>query len=232
MTDEEIKQSGIALDFIKKNKKLLIEKFASKNIYTSDPNPISLFMAGSPGAGKTEISKRLIEKFSNIPIRIDADEIREVIPGYEGANSYIFQTAANKGVNILYDYVLSNDFNVILDGTFAYGGAIENIQRSLNHNRDVEIYYIYQEPEIAWEYTKKREKIEHRRVSRNVFITSFFKARENVTMIKDSFGTKIELNLIVKNFMTGLEEINLNINSVDDYVPLKYNTVDLDKLLK
>ena len=209
MTEEEIKQSEEALYFIKKNRHLLLDKFADKNIYIPDARPVSLFMAGSPGAGKTEISRRLIEKFSNKPVRIDADEIREMAPGYNGANAYIFQAAASKGVNMLYDYVLDRNLNVILDGTFAYGGSLENIQRSLDHNRDVEIYYIYQEPQIAWEYTKKREEIEHRHVSKEVFITSFFKARENVIMIKDGLGDKVELNIIVKNFEAGSEEILL-----------------------
>ncbi len=166
MTDEEKKQSESAVDFVKKNSGVLIDKFAHKNLYTSDSRPVSLFMAGSPGAGKTEFSKRLIEKFHSKPVRIDADEIREVMPGYNGSNSYIFQTAASKGVNILYDHVLRKNFNVIMDGTFAYGNVNENIQRSLDRGREVEIYYIYQDPKIAWEYTKKREKIEHRFVSR------------------------------------------------------------------
>lgn len=231
MTKEEVKQSEAALDFIKKNRHLLLDKFADKDVYIPDKKPVSLFMAGSPGAGKTEFSKRLIEKFTNKPVRIDADDIREIVPGYTGLNAFIFQAAASKGINIIYDHVLHNNLNVILDGTFAYKNVEENIQRPLNHGRDVEIYYIYQEPEIAWEYTKKREEIEHRRVSKDVFITSFFKARENVTMIKGNFGSKIELNLIIKNFKAGTEEINLDINAIDDYAPLKYNTAELDKLL-
>ena len=55
------KQSLAANEFIKKNKKLLFEKFACDKIYKPRENPILLFMAGSPGAGKTEYSKALIE---------------------------------------------------------------------------------------------------------------------------------------------------------------------------
>lgn len=90
MTEEEKYQSEQAKLFIKQHADLLIETFANPKIYLEDAHPVSLFMAGSPGAGKTEISKRLIEKFSNKPVRIDADEIRELIPGYTGANSYLF----------------------------------------------------------------------------------------------------------------------------------------------
>ena len=54
------KNSENAKKFIKKNKDLLFEKFAGGKIYQPNENPISLFMAGSPGAGKTEYSKRFI----------------------------------------------------------------------------------------------------------------------------------------------------------------------------
>ena len=83
--------------------------------------------------GGTCFSKRLISHFKQKPIRIDADEIRAMCEGYTGCNAHIFQKAATKGVNILYDYALKNNLNVILDGTFAYGSSLENIERSLNH---------------------------------------------------------------------------------------------------
>jgi hypothetical protein len=44
------KDSEGAKEFIKKNKRLLFEKFASGKIYQPNENPISLLMAGSPGA--------------------------------------------------------------------------------------------------------------------------------------------------------------------------------------
>lgn len=121
MNDEEL--SIEAKKFIRKNKQLLIQKFANEEIYKVDIYPVTVFMAGAPGVGKTEISKRLIETFQTKPIRIDADEIREICPGYNGANSHIFQSASTTGVHILYDYVLARKLNVILDATFAYGNA-------------------------------------------------------------------------------------------------------------
>ena len=60
-----LKDSEDAKEFIKKNKSLLFEKFASDKIYKPNDKPISLFMAGSPGAGKTEYSKRFIKKFDS-----------------------------------------------------------------------------------------------------------------------------------------------------------------------
>jgi len=52
-----------AVEHIKANKKELIERFASLSIFPIENIPVSVFMAGSPGAGKTEFSKNLIKSF-------------------------------------------------------------------------------------------------------------------------------------------------------------------------
>lgn len=174
---ESDKQSTEANEFIKKNKNKLFEKFASEKTYKPRTRSISLFMAGSPGAGKTEYSKALVEtarKSASPIVRIDADEIREIIPQYNGHNSDVVQRAASTGVHKLYDYCLKQKLDAMIDGTFAkFEIAHRNIKRSLDRDRLVGIYYIYQDPLIAWEFTKKREKLEGRRVPRKVFIDAF-----------------------------------------------------------
>jgi predicted ABC-type ATPase len=188
-------------------------------------------MAGSPGAGKTEVSKRLVAKFTQKPIRIDADEIRALCPGYSGPNAHLFQRAASKGVHLLYDYALDRGLNVILDGTFAYADAQKNIERSLEHGRKVEIYFVYQNPVQAWDFTKKREEIECRRVSKEVFVDSFFKSRENVNAAKQTFGNRIELNLLIKDLLKSFEQLELNIGTVDNYLKRVYTREELQNLL-
>lgn len=229
--EEELKQADKAFQWIKTQRKRLIEKFANSSEYVLDTQPISFFMAGSPGAGKTEISKRLVSHFEQKPIRIDADEIRGICEGYTGENAHIFQKAAVKGVHILYEYALKKNINVILDGTFAYKGALDNIERSLDHGRKVDIYFVYQDPMQAWEFTKKREAIEHRKVSKEIFIDSFFKAQENVNKAKEHFGSAIELNLIIKDFEKGFEQLEINISNIDHFIKKVYNKDELNKLL-
>lgn len=231
MTDEESKQSNEAFRWIKAHHLDLIKKFGYITEYTSDTQPTSLFMAGSPGAGKTEISKRLAVRFKQKPVRIDADEIRIICPGYTGQNAHIFQKAASKGVHILYEYVLKKKINVILDGTFAYNGALENIKRSLEHKRKVEVFFVYQDPLQAWEFTKKREAIEQRKVSKELFIDSFFKARENVNNAKKHFGSLVELTLIIKDFEKDLEQFEINVQNIDYFIKKVYTKDELDKLL-
>ncbi len=71
-----------AIQYIKKSKKKLLEDFASDKICPPSDNPASFFMAGAPGAGKTETAISLIEDLKVSAIRIDPDEIKGWIPGY------------------------------------------------------------------------------------------------------------------------------------------------------
>ncbi|MFA5000926.1 MAG: zeta toxin family protein [Candidatus Paceibacterota bacterium] len=49
-----------AIEFAKRNKNKVAKDFTDLNKYQPDEAPIAVFMAGSPGAGKTEFSKNLI----------------------------------------------------------------------------------------------------------------------------------------------------------------------------
>lgn len=221
-----------AKQFIKANKKLLIEKFASADIYKSADIPISIFMAGSPGAGKTEYSKRLIEEFVGSVARIDADEIRGILPQYNGANSDMVQGAASIGVDILYSHVLKKKYNLLLDGTFAKFDIISrNIERSLKRGRNVVVCYVYQDPLIAWEFTKKREKLEGRMVPKKAFIEAFINSKKNVIKIKSLHGDKVRVVLIIKNYSNDVGESYFDVR-LDDYLKKVYSDDDLENTLQ
>lgn len=231
-TQNDQQQIDAAYQYLKEHKHELIERFADPKIYKPDSEPVTLFMAGSPGAGKTESSKRLIELFTgNPPARIDADDIRSIFPNYTGFNSHIFQRACTLGVNLLFNHVMHNNINAILDGTFAYERAMENIERSLNHKREVIIYYLFQDPKVAWDFTQIREAKEGRRVSKEVFINAFLRARENVSQAKAHYGDKIMLNLIIKDFTKNFEQAYPNVGRLDKYLPTVYTKEKLEKLL-
>jgi predicted ABC-type ATPase len=233
-SDSDKKLEKEAHDFITHNQCELIKRFANPEIFKSVEKPVSLFMAGSPGAGKTEVSRSLVKRFDIGPIRIDADEIRAICPGYSGDKAHIFQKAATKGVNLLFDYALKNNIHAIIDGTFAYGDAPKNIERSLKHKRIVELWFIYQDPLKAWEFTKVREAVECRHVDKEVFIRSFLKAKDNTVAVKGAFGGTIELNLIVKNIDNTDGELHLNIQAeeLDRYIGKAYTEDELKTLLQ
>ncbi len=228
--NEKIKKD--AFEFIKNNKQELINYYTS--VCLTVDKPVTLFMAGSPGAGKTEVSKILSKKFLTKVMRIDADEIRTWCPGYKGNNAHLFQKSATKGVHILFDYALSKKkCHVILDGTFAYADALENIQRSLNKNRKVELWFVYQEPKKAWEFTVAREAEETRHVDKEIFIDSFFTSRENTKEAKKKFGKQLVLNLLIKNLDNTNGELYLNINAdeLDYRIKSTYTKEELRKIL-
>lgn len=232
--NEKNKIAEDAKAFIKKEKHALINKFANLEKFPPSEKPFSFFMAGSPGAGKTEFSKRLIEIMAptNI-VRIDADEIKEFIPQYTGKNSDIVQGAASIAVDKLNYYTLKHKQNSIMDGTFAnYPVARRNIINCLNKNRSISVFYLYQDPLIAWDFTKKREKLEGRYMPKEAFVDAFFKAKENVKLIKEEFDEKVELNLVIKNNKNKDEEIKSNISSnIDDFVIVAYNKKSLSEML-
>lgn len=229
--DDEIIQAETAFQWIKYNHLKVIERFVDRKELIADNEPVTIFMAGSPGAGKTEVSKRLVSRFTKKPVRIDADEIRSICPGYIGSNAHIFQKAATKGVNILYDYVLKHNINTILDGTFAYADSLKNIERSLNHKRQVEVFFVYQDPLQAWDFTKKREAIEHRMVSAEVFIDAFIKSQEHVHEAKQHFGDRIEVNLLIKDFERDLEQLELNVQTIGQFIQMRYTRDELINLI-
>ncbi|OHB19540.1 MAG: hypothetical protein A2666_00195 [Parcubacteria group bacterium RIFCSPHIGHO2_01_FULL_47_10b] len=122
-----------SIRFIKENKAGLIRRFASIEEYPPARRPVSVFMAGCPGAGKTEVSKNLIRVIKEKVIRIDADDIRKFLPQYNGKNTDDVQKASFIGVDKLLDHTLRNRQNFILDGTFSlkYQKAKSNIERAI-----------------------------------------------------------------------------------------------------
>lgn len=233
LSDQAIVQNSKL--WIKRNSKFLIEKFCNIEKFPPVENPFTIFMAGSPGAGKTEFSKSFIsvqeEENPKLKIvRIDADEIRNEIPLYDGKNSYLFQGAASLGVEKIFDYVKHNRQNCVVDGTLAsYEVAKKNIENSISKNRKVSIFYLYQDPFVAWNFTLIREKQEGRNIPKQAFVDTLFSAKDNVQRLKKEYGKSLLLNVVVRNFENKIEKLHLNVDSIDSYVKLGYNSDSLKK---
>ena len=148
LSEEEKIIQEEAIKYIKENKEQLIENFILKKRPLRNTG-LSLFMVGSPCAGKTEFSHRYMpngidkndkkmisflrskgldpEGHDSLFVRIDVDEIRDFLPQYKKTkieigvkgNSHIVQKAANKGLNYLRDYCFENNISFLLDGTFS-----------------------------------------------------------------------------------------------------------------
>lgn len=238
MIDEEIRAE--AIEFAKRNKIHIAKELTDSAKYAPDVVPISVFMAGSPGAGKTEFSKSLIKILEGDDerrvIRIDGDEIRPLIPGYTGANSYLFQGAISLIVEKMHDLVLQQNQSFMLDSTFAqYEKAVDNIRRSLEKSRPIFIFYIYQKPEVAWRFTQAREVAEGRNIPKNAFIEKFLGAHETVSKIFKEFGDRITIFFVKKDFEKNLVEnifkITMGESQIDRYIGEEYTKEKLEKYL-
>jgi len=231
--EEEIKKR--AEDFARKNKIKIAKEKTNPEIFPPEEFPVSVFMAGSPGAGKTESSKKLIEELTedgHLALRIDIDELRPVFEDYKGDNSHLFIGSASIIADKIHDLALKNKQSFIFDGTLSnLGRARENIKRSLDKNRVIQIVYVYQEPKQAWKFVKDRETKEGRKIPKDAFIEQYFRARENTNTLKREFGGKIEVYLTIKN-MDGTDlSYHQNIDSIDSYIPEKYNRADLKNII-
>lgn len=218
MNDDHIRKD--AIEFARANKTEIAKKIANLDKFPSETNPVSVFMAGSPGAGKTEASQALLEtseaflkryaeeaakKFPTVGgrfncIRIDADDLRNEFSAYSGANSDSFQGAVSILVDCIHDLVLKQSQSFILDGTLANRTKAEqNILRSLKRKRFVQIYYVYQAPQQAWKFVQERERIEGRHIPQESFIDQYFQARETANCLKRKFEHKVRLDILLKN---------------------------------
>lgn len=133
MNSDEIKNT--ALEFAKANRKAIARQITDQNIYQPDDIPVSVFMAGSPGAGKTEFSKNFLNTLekgiTHKILRVDSDELRILLPGYTGNNSYLFQGAVSVIVEKIHDLALEHKQSFVLDGTLSkYDKAVANIQEN------------------------------------------------------------------------------------------------------
>lgn len=231
---EETKLKDAAKQWVKANRRQLIARFCDLATYPKTDYPVTIFMAGTPGAGKTEFSISLLEEFDSSFVRIDADEIREMMRdiGYNGANAELFQDAANKAVNILFDYAnKKGGQNVLLDGTFAYGNWRENVERSIAHGRQVEIYYLYQDPVIAWHYVKKREQEHGRAVPLAAFIKSYELSVINVQQAIKDFGKYLTVYFARNNYIKRIESITMDVDNIEKLLPKRYTKEELNGLL-
>lgn len=235
-TDVKIK----AEEFANANKKRLAKELTDTSKYSPDEIPISVFMAGSPGAGKTEYSKNLIHILERNKkhkvIRIDPDELRQLIPGYIGTNSYLFQGAVSIIAEKIHDRALKQQQTFLFDGTLSkYEKAVHNIRRSLEKRRPVFVFYIYQAPEVAWKFTAAREAVEGRNIPKSAFIQQFLESRLTIERIRKDFDERVTIFLLKKNFETHVVEDIVELlpggSPIEQYLGLGYSKDDLENIL-
>lgn len=232
--DEDTEQK--AIEFARAHKKEIARELTDPKRFPPDTIPVSVFMAGSPGAGKTESSQRLIERLSgdgHAVLRIDTDDLRERFEDYTGKNSSLFQAATSIIADKMQDMAIDQRQSYVFDGTLSnLGRTRENIRRCLGHRRIVQILYVYQDPLQAWKFVVARELRDGRIVPRESFITQYFTARDNVNALKRELGSTIRVDLIVKNIDGSDFAYRENVDQIDSHIPERYTEETLRDALK
>lgn len=233
LTEQETKVEADAVAYAKANKKAIAKRLTDPEVFLPEDDPVSVFMAGSPGAGKTEASIELLASIDGSPvIRIDPDELREQFPEYTGTNAFLFQKAVSILVEKIHDLALEQGQSFLLDGTLSnFEKARDNIARSLKRNRLVQILYVYQEPMQAWAFVLARENAEGRRIRPEHFLEQYFSARDVVNRLKLEFGKQVRVDLLMKNNDNTQRFYKAGVDQIDNHIPEKFDRRDIARLL-
>lgn len=234
---EDLLQMEAAVLFAKANKKRIAREFTNPAIYLPDRSPVSVFMSGCAGAGKTEAASELISELDANSgfrtMRIDPDDLRGHFDGYIGTNSWMFQRPASILVDKIHDMALEQSQSFVLDSTLCnFDKADLNIARSLKKDRKCVIMFVYQKPELAWRFVQARERKEGRRVPPEVFVEQFFAAKDVVNALKAKYRNRLQVNLLIKNTDASLQITEEDIDSIHGDLHVGYDRQGLLKHLK
>lgn len=87
------------------------------------------------------------------------------------------------------------------------------------------LVYIYQEPKIAWEYTRAREKIEYRAIDFEGFLDAYYRTLSNLQKFDTITSNKVSMDLVIKDEQNKIRQIyeNFSMKDIDQYVKIEYN---------
>lgn len=215
----------------RRRKKEIVEKIIENSGAKPTNHPSGIFMAGLPGAGKTELSQALIKTTNVAPVRIDMDELATFVEGYRPEKANLFRKDATSLVSEVYAKTIKNNLDFIMDGTFSSRHAKVNIGHALKRGYQIEIIYVCQDPKIAWDFTKAREKVKHRAINFDGFIDCYYNTIENIKDIYKTFYSKISIDIAykTKDNSVGKWQKNVDMYKFDELINMEYNK---DKLIK
>ena len=185
----------------KHNQKLVVDTLFSS--YKPQRNKVAIFMAGIPGAGKTEFATNTLMAIPGF-MPIEHDALVEYIHGYEPANYYSFRSAGSTLVTKVFENCLKEGYDFIFDGTLTSDQSHHNIQKTLAKGYKVNIMYILQDRTAAWELTQARELVKKRSIEPDGFVKSCQKIHANLLQIFSAHKTDPHFSfwVIDKRFIT------------------------------
>ncbi len=190
----------------KKNQQAVIDACMKK--YEPTRARIAIFMAGIPGAGKTEFVRGLQNSSMKNTVIIEHDQLVEYIDTYTPERYYDFRKAGSNLVGALFTHCLKNELPFVFDGTLSHDRASHNIKKTLQHGYSVIVIYIHQDIKSAWKLTQDRELVKKRSIERKGFLRTAQQINDTLAGIFDDHRTneKFAFWVIKKNGAPGMED--------------------------
>lgn len=164
----------------KTNQAKVVTSFFNRN--EPRKNKIAFFMAGIPGAGKTEFAENARKAITGLT-SIEHDQLVEYIDGYQPEAYYNYRKAGSVLVTRVFNECLQNGYSFIFDGTLSHENGAKNILRALKNDYKVIVVYVVQDANVAWELTQAREVVKKRAIERNGFVATCNKINKNLLNI-------------------------------------------------
>lgn len=216
----------------KRHKKYFVQQIIG-NVQpnTADENPTAVFIAGIPGAGKTEFLDHLIGDLETV-VRIDLDEIVKMFDGYTPERYYDYRGAANIIVDETMIHCRRNRIDFALDGTFASPRAVDNVRHALKRHT-VMLFYVWKDPVLAWQHTKDRELIMKRGIDRDGFIAAHSRIPRNLNTVRHMIANnnKAIVSAIIKDLRDNTFTMTEDSVEIDKLLDLRYTEEELGRML-
>ena len=126
LNSKEIKTEDgtVVYEYTEERKKLhkeIIDKLVGNALCTDQIEPIAIIMGGAPGSGKSTFLKNNAPYLQSDKIwKVDADEVRSMLPEYRGWNAPATHEEAKDVVNMLLDrYDTPCKHDLLYDGTMS-----------------------------------------------------------------------------------------------------------------
>ena len=201
---------------------------------------LAIFMAGIPGAGKTEFVQNSRSEVLKSMVVIEHDQLVVYIEGYSPENYYVFRKAGSVLVTRLFNECLKLGLSFIFYGTLSHDRGKRNIQKCINKGFAVLVIYIYQDAHSAWQLTKDRELVKKRSIEKDGFIKTCQSINKNLHDIFQTFHKSDEFTfwIIKKNGAPGMESSELviydhqenvgNVKEIESVLDGEYNLEEID----
>lgn len=224
---------------VKRNQEDVIQKCLEGHVVAGRKRAI--FMAGIPGAGKTEFVRNFQSNLMKDMVVVEHDQLVEHIAGYLPENYYNFRKAGSVLVTKLFDECLKQGYSFVFDGTLSHDNGYKNIEKSLKKGFDVTVIYIHQDTLSAWKLTQAREIVKKRAIEKQGFINTCKSINASLRKIFTAFNDDdhFAMWIIKKNGAPGLENSELiffdqleksgSKKDIEQVLDTEYNVKELDE---